>query len=333
MPAVPTTVAQKFTSYYELESYLCNKDAASFCQGGKSLVFMDVCANMAKMDIEVMTGSGIASICQADINGKICADQTTASMNCPGGKIVSSLCAMLPDKCDKAKTNFDSCADNWKACLNDPNWKFCNSFPEFCDQSGSTITIPTTATNYNFFKSGQELIDKICSTDSAKFCGGGNVPRLDGVCNAYNDLPDEVKHQSTFYQLCNEFDWTQKCYAHSANAMPTICSDMVLKNNLCEVVPDQCSDECVSNVYDCLAKMDWHGGFKKTFPTLARKEYKAMNFTSGQEMIDYVCNADSAKFCGGGAMIEFNAVCDNLSSIPNVENDTTIVSFEMGTTF
>jgi hypothetical protein len=324
MPVVPTNPNQtsKFTGYYELEKYLCDKDKDAFCRGGTSLVFQDVCKEYTKLEPEVMAGSSIASICQADIANTICKDQTAASMICADGKINDDLCSVKPEACTAATGTSanDPCVKNWRSCINDPKWNFCSSFPEFCNKDGTGVTIPPAFK----FNNGQELIDKICSADKAKWCSGGDMPNLSAICTKYHELPQEVQQYSTFYQACTDFDWMTQCYQKDSTK-PSVCDNTTLKTSLCELKPDKCTDECVKNIYDCFAKSDWHGKFREQFPELVKAEVKPMEFKTGQEMIDYLCKADAGKFCGGGSMIEINAVCDNYHEIPDRE------SFEKGT--
>jgi hypothetical protein len=207
IPAVPTDVVQKFASYYELENYLCTKDKDSFCQGGNSLVFQDVCKNMGKVEIEVMTGSGIASICQADIVGKICVDQSTTSTSCAGNVINQSFCAKFPDKCLATSTTYDSCAENWKTCINNPHWHFCNSFPEFCDGTVyPTPSVPTTDyKDYSYYKytTSKDLHTTICAADAAKFCKGRtDMFNIFDVCSNWADIPEEVKTETKLVSAC-----------------------------------------------------------------------------------------------------------------------------------
>ena len=319
MPAVPTSGTQKFQSFYEMQDYLCQKNKDKFCRGGKELVFQDVCKNIGEVEIEVMAGSSIASICQADIVNKICTDQSPTSALCPDGKIKSNFCSEKPGECTAGSSTYKKCTENWKSCLNEVGYNFCKDFPEYCNQQGSGVTIPPTSA----FKNGQELIDKICSTDKAKFCGGGEKPRLDGVCVNWESLPNEVKTQSSFYQLCTTADWGKLCYDKDP-ASKKVCDNTVFRSSLCEMFPDRCKDKCVANIYDCLADATWHK-FKEEFPTLVKQEVKPMEFKDGQAMIDYLCKADAAKFCGGGKMIEINAVCDKYQEIPERE------AFEKGT--
>jgi hypothetical protein len=43
----------------------------------------------------------------------------------------------------------------------------------------------------------------------------------------------------------------------------------------------------------------------------------AIKFSTGKEMIDYLCKADSNKFCDGGAVLNIHSVCNHFPEIPN----------------
>jgi len=48
------------------------------------------------------------------------------------GKLKHNLCDKYPDKCDKASTTYDACAEDWTACLTKVEFHFCVNFPDMC---------------------------------------------------------------------------------------------------------------------------------------------------------------------------------------------------------
>jgi hypothetical protein len=116
--------------------------------------------------------------------GKICADATFGPVLCPNGAYATNLCNVydgtvpgVANKCTAAAatatspaTIVDPCASDWSACLLDRNWRFCDSFPELCNQDDQG---DDHHTHLSFHFNVATINSIICSEDRDRYCAGG----------------------------------------------------------------------------------------------------------------------------------------------------------------
>ena len=111
---------------------ICKADSGKFCRGSTdNIVIEDVCANYNMLPTMIKNSTSIGSICQADLDN-MCVDPIKKPAICGDGYIKPNLCSLYPSKCAAGTNEYDRCAENWYECAVDPNWHYCNSFPELC---------------------------------------------------------------------------------------------------------------------------------------------------------------------------------------------------------
>ena len=162
---------------------------------------MKVCAKFDQLPESVKWQTGLHSVCNADW-AKLCSDPTFGPVLCPpGGKIITSLCEVIPEKCDDKSSEYRRCASDWSECIYDSTWNFCHSFPELCPRNATMPINNSTNSTYGPRDEGH-LREMICNADSGKFCRGTRDPVINDVCGSYNMLPTEIKNSTSIFSIC-----------------------------------------------------------------------------------------------------------------------------------
>jgi hypothetical protein len=152
---------------WDIDYALCRDESDKYCRGTKSFVMQDVCANIDDIEQVVLDQTSLKSVCSANFTA-ICNEEPYKSEVCPdNGQLSFDFCLRYPDRCDYNSPTRDKCAGNWRKCLVDKDWKFCDSFDDLCD----TAPPPPTFSNYDDIK------NMLCSADlKGKLCNGGSEP-------------------------------------------------------------------------------------------------------------------------------------------------------------
>ena len=177
------------------------------------------------MSFDIKWKSSIGTQCWLDAN-RVCMDEPARSMVCPNGDMpADSFCQLysgadtnFPNKCDpNMPATYDHCASNWKACLAEPFWDFCRSFPEMCvnpedlyhdehhdDHHDDHHSHPMT-----HITSRDDMLQRICNANPEKYCPDGhtNPPNMQEVCRDWgeplaNSDAKGVVHLTSLATLC-----------------------------------------------------------------------------------------------------------------------------------
>ena len=180
---------------------------------------------------------------------------------------------------------YDPCASNWKACLAEPYWNFCGSFPELCytvediyTQGSHNNTQPDPYVDditpeFKQYASFEDLEADFCNMKSERFCMGGNSLNLLFTCESLYEIPYEYYADTALESLCHEADFEAMCAPTSMEGLG-MCESGDLKNDVCDVYPDQCDansavyNACAPAFRSCLHKRRAEFDFCASYPDL-----------------------------------------------------------------
>jgi hypothetical protein len=174
--AIPKAAHFKYADTDAMGKAICESGKDVFCGGTDDQVNTHkVCEHQDQLSQDILYETSMRSVCEAD-PAKLCYDRKYKDQVCKSdGQLVENYCeaGLFPEKCAVGTSTYDVCAQDWFACMLDPEWRYCDSFPELCNLEGP----PVIAT--------QADIDRyICELDSNKYCQGGITFSLENVCSS-----------------------------------------------------------------------------------------------------------------------------------------------------
>lgn len=236
-------------------------DKAGLCDGKDAEPnWKKVCRQQTTLPKDVVMGSSIPSICSVDY-GKAEKDNKLSNAD---GTLKTNLCEKYPEKCDKAATTYDKCAEDWSECVTKTDFHMCKSFPEMCQQD---IYAPQ-ATTYGTWA---ELSTAVCALDKKRFCRGSSTAmNMIDVCKQAATLPFDIAGGTAIGSLCFQADFEYICKTKG------LCQTDIPKD-LCErdgadkrdircdnSKPEH--DACVADWQTCMLKPEWN--FCAVFPDM-----------------------------------------------------------------
>ena len=133
--AIPKAVYYKYQKPEDLDADICKHNKDLFCGGKDSGSDIKiVCDNIKKLPQDILYESSFRTVCEANPHA-LCYDPSVKNQTCTNGEITTDYCkaGLFPEKCTAGAPEYDACASDILSCMLDPEWRYCDSFPELCN--------------------------------------------------------------------------------------------------------------------------------------------------------------------------------------------------------
>jgi len=139
-----TTLAEEDLTYSDIWDFIDNLeidyvefnfDLEVFCESYPDMCIdgapdiVAVCDDITRFPPEYFAETGINELCEVDLAD---ACNSFPELCTTEGTFNSDVCGAYPEKCDETSAEYDPCASDLYACVMDPEFDVCDSFPEIC---------------------------------------------------------------------------------------------------------------------------------------------------------------------------------------------------------